>query len=392
MSTPITPYIDATGFHAPSYQDVVDYFKGKYREIYGNDIYLEADSQDGQLIGVFALAFYDCVSLSSAVYNSFSPSTSQGVGLSTNVKINGIRRRTATNSTVDLTIVGQAGTVISNGQAIDSFDNRWLLPASVTIPLSGSVTVTATAQNVGAINSAPNTVTRIGTPTMGWQSVTNPLASTPGVAVESDAELRARQTVSTALPSKSVLDGTIGAVGNVSGVTRFKGYENDTNSTSADGLPAHSIAIVAEGGSSADIAQAIAVHKTPGTYTYGTTAVTVYDQYGVPNTIRFFRPTVVPIKVVVNIQALQGYSTPYADQIKAAVAAYINALGIGTDVLYTKLYTPANLPGTASGDTFDIVSVLVARDAGTPAAANVAITISEVADCQLSNITVNVTP
>lgn len=352
MSTPITPYIDATGFHGPSYQDVVDYFKGKYREIYGNDIYLEADSQDGQLIGVFALAFYDCVSLSSAVYNSFSPSTSQGVGLSTNVKINGIRRRTATNSTVDLTVVGQAGTVISNGQAIDSFDNRWLLPASVTIPL----------------------------------------ASTPGVAVESDAELRARQTVSTALPSKSVLDGTIGAVGNVSGVTRFKGYENDTNSTSADGLPAHSIAIVAEGGSSADIAQAIAVHKTPGTYTYGTTAVTVYDQYGVPNTIRFFRPTVVPIKVVVNIQALQGYSTPYADQIKAAVAAYINALGIGTDVLYTKLYTPANLPGTASGDTFDIVSVLVARDAGTPAAANVAITISEVADCQLSNITVNVTP
>src|SRR6185503_10030857 len=97
------------------------------------------------------------------------------------------------------------------------------------------------------------------------------------------AELRARQVVSTALPSLSVMDGTVGAVANVTGVTRFKGYENDTGSADVNGIPAHSISIVAEGGDSQEIADAIARHKTPGTGTYGTTSVTTYDAQGVPN-------------------------------------------------------------------------------------------------------------
>lgn len=117
----------------------------------------------------------------------------------------------------------------------------------------------------------------------------------------------------------------------------------------------------------------------------------VYDAYGVPNTIRFFRPKVVSISVIVNIQALQGYSTPYGDQIKAAVASYINALGIGADVLYTKLYTPANLPGQASGETFSITSILVARDNAAPAAENVEISIDELPECDAAGITLNVT-
>lgn len=385
-------YVDATGPHRPDYPTALAYLQEAYRAIYGADVYLEADSQDGQFLAIIAAMGKDLLDYATGVYNNMSPSTAVGAGLSRMVKINGIRRQSPTFSTVDLRIVGQVGTTILNGQAIDTLGQKWNLPASVTIPIAGEITVTATAVDVGAVSAAPSSITKIGTPTLGWQTVNNVLAATEGAPVESDAELRARQVVSTALPSLSVMDGTVGAVANVTGVTRFKGYENDTGSTDVNGIPAHSISIVAEGGINQAIADAIARHKTPGTGTYGTTAITTYDAKGVPNIIRFYRPTVVQMKAEVTIKALPGYTTSYATLIKQAVADAINALAIGDDVLITKLYVPANLPGTAAGATFNITGLTIAKLANVLAPADVVIAFNEAAAALVANITVTVVP
>lgn len=377
-------YVDATGFHYPDYPTVLQYLTDEYKAIYGADTYLAPDSQDGQWIAIQALAIFDTMQVSAAVYNSFSPLTAQSDALSRNVKINGIRRRSATYSTADLLIIGTAGTIIANGQAEDVLGQKWNLPASVTIPPGGSITVTATAVEIGAITAAANSITKIATPTLGWQSVDNVAAATSGDPVETDAELRGRQTFSTALPSLSVLDGTIGAVASVSGVTRFRGYENDSNATDSDGIPAHSIAIVAEGGDTQAIGDAIAIKKTPGTGTYGTTAVTTYDQYGIPNTINFFRPTAATIGIEVTITALAGYTTGFADLIKSDVADAIQSLEIGDDVLITKLYVPANLPGQAAGETFDISLLRIKKNAGAFGTSNLTLAFDEIAECDPS--------
>lgn len=385
-------YVDATGPHRPDYPTALAYLQEAYRAIYGADVYLEADSQDGQFLAIMAAMGKDLLDYATGVYNNMSPSTAVGAGLSRMVKINGIRRQSPTFSTVDLRIVGQVGTTILNGQAIDTLGQKWNLPASVVIPIAGEITVTATAVAVGALSAAPGTVTKIGTPTLGWQTVNNVLAATEGAPVESDAELRARQVVSTALPSLSVMDGTVGAVANVAGVTRFKGYENDTGVTNADGIPRNSISIVVEGGDSQAIGDAIARHKTPGTGTYGTTSVTTYDARGVPNTIRFYRPTVVQMKAEVTIKALQGYTTGYAALIRQAVVDAINALAIGDDVLITKLYVPANLPGTPAGATFNITALTIAKLANALAPTDVVIAFNEAAAALLANIVVTVVP
>ena len=374
-------YVDATGFHYPDYPTVLQYLTDEYKAIYGVDTYLAPDSQDGQWLAIQALAIFDTMQVAAAVYNSFSPLTAQSDALSRNVKINGIRRRAATHSTADLLIIGTAGTVIVNGQAEDTLGQKWNLPESVTIPPSGSITVTATAANIGAITAAANTINKIATPTLGWQSVNNVAAATVGNPVETDAELRRRQTFSTALPSLSVLDGIIGAVASVSGVTRFRGYENDSNATDANGIPAHSIAIVAEGGDAQAIGEAIAIKKTPGTGTYGTTTVTTFDQYGLPNRINFFRPTPATIGVEVTIQALPGYTTGFASLIADAIAASIHALEIGDDVLITKLYVPANLPGQAAGATFDITQLRIKKNDGDFGTSNLTLAFNEVARC-----------
>lgn len=374
-------YLNNNGVVFPDYPTVLEQLKQEYRAIYGGDVYLEADSQDGQWIAVMALAMFDTMQVAAAVYNSFSPMTAQSDALSRNVKINGIRRRVATFSTADLKIIGQAGSAITNGQAEDTLGQKWNLPVSVTIPVGGEITVTAISAQIGAISAAANTITKIATPTIGWQSVTNLAAATEGEPVESDAQLRRRQTFSTALPSLSVLDGTIGAVAAISGVTRFRGYENDANTADINGIPAHSIAIVVEGGDAQEIGEAIANKKTPGSGTYGTTSVTTFDQYGLPNDINFFRPAPATIGVEVTITALTGYTTSFADLIKAAVAQSIQSLEIGDDVLITKLYVPANLPGTAAGATFDISLLRIKKNAGSFGTSNVTLAFNEVAEC-----------
>lgn len=390
MSDVITCTIDETGIHIPQYSDIVENLAGRYRTIYGADIYLGNDSQDGQFIAICAKAVDDCNKMAGAVYRSFSPSTAQGVGLSSNVKLNGISRRVATKSQVDLLIVGQVGTEIKDGIATDANRTRWALPALVTIPVSGEITVTARADVVGALTALPNTVTEIATPTRGWQTVTNPTTAVPGVAVESDAELRNRQAVSTALPSRTVLDGMVGAVLSVVGVTRAVPYENDSDITDVNGIPAHQVSFVVEGGDAAAVAKAIAVKKTPGVGTYGTTTEPVTDQFGIVRDIHFYRPTEVPITVEVDVAALYGYSSTIGLKLRQAVVDYINNLHIGTDVYVTKLYTPANLTGV-EGDTFDILEIRISS--GGPALPdNVVVAFNEAAVCQLSGVLLTVVP
>ena len=172
-------------------------------------------------------------------------------------------------------------------------------------------------------------------------------------------------------------------------MNRYRGYENDTNTTNADGIPAHAISLVVAGGTIQAVAESIASKKTPGTATYGTTSYTTYDQYGVPNVISFFRPTPATIGVEVTITALTGYTTNFADLIKAAVAQSIQSLEIGDDVLITKLYVPANLPGTAAGATFDISLLRIKKNAGAFGTSNLVLAFNEVAECDpATNVTV----
>lgn len=389
MALPVCT-IDEFGCHKPDYQTVLDYFEEQFRGIYGQDVYIEPDSQDGQMLAIFAAAVDDANAETLTTYNSFSPSTARGVGLSSNVKINGITRGVATQSTVDLLIVGQAGTTINDGIAQSPDGTQWLLPVSVVIPPDGDITVTATARDVGAMLAPPDTITTIGTPTRGWQSVTNPNAAVPGSPVETDAELRRRQTISTALPSLTVFEGTVGGVASIPGVIRLRGYENDTNSTDADGIPAHTISLVVEGGDAQAIGEEIAARKTPGTGTYGTTSVDVTDEYGVVRAIKFFRPTLATIKVAITLTALPGYTVGVEAEIKAALLAFINGLPIGDDVEWAEVFVPANLALASGAKTYKISVLQIAKNAGPLGTTDLTIAFNEAASAVDADITITV--
>ncbi|MCF6709479.1 baseplate J/gp47 family protein [Raoultella ornithinolytica] len=386
--------VTAEGISAPDYQTVLDTITGYFQQIYSNDAYLDPDSKDGQMVALVALAIHDANNTAISVYRSFSPATALGDALTSNVKINGITRRAATNSTVDLLLTGTVGTTITNGSVRDTNSVIWNLPATVVIGTDGTVVATATCASSGAVAAVAGSVNGINTPTRGWASVTNPLAATVGIAAETDAELRVRQSQSVALASLTPFDAVDGAIANVEGVTRHKLFENDTETTDANGLPPHSISAIVEGGDATEIANTIRSTKGQGVSTYGTTAVIVTDKYGNPYTIRFSRPVDVPIYVSITIQALTGYSSQVGDEMKAAVAAYINSLAIGDSVLLSRVYSPANLGVVSGGNAryYDIIELLIGRSSGGVAAANVVVAYDESASCSVDNIALVVTP
>jgi uncharacterized phage protein gp47/JayE len=391
MATTPVCVIDQNGISVPAYTDVLTYLKGKYQGIYGSDVYLEPDSLDGQFVALLALAITDANNMAASVYNAFSPSTAQGVGLSSVVKINGIARNIASNSTVDVALIGVAGTTVTNGIVSDDAGNNWNLPASVVIPPSGTITVTAVCQTIGAVTAAIGAVSTIATPTRGWQSVSNAAIANPGNPVETDANLRNRQATSTALPSLTILEGIVGAVAAITGVTRYRAYENDSDVTDSNGIPSHSIALIVEGGDAQTIGQTIADKKTPGSGTFGTTTVTVVDAIGVSHAIKFSRPVSVGIKAGITVKAFAGYTVAIENALKQAVADYINALPIGQSVFYTRLYVPANLGNNSSGATYEVTNLQIAKLANSLAAADIAIAFNEAAACSVSNIVVTVT-
>ena len=172
------PVIDAAGIRAPSYGEVLQYFRTSTATSTARTPTWRPTARTASC--------WPCSRWRSTTptprpsrSNAFSPATASGEALSSNVKINGLARAWPR---------ARRSICASWGRAAPHRRRRGAgrrsraveLPASVTIPPAGEITVTALCRQVGAVAAAPGSITRIGTPTLGWQSVTNPAAATPG--------------------------------------------------------------------------------------------------------------------------------------------------------------------------------------------------------------------
>lgn len=355
------PYIDETGLHTPAFSDIQSNLIAQAQSIFGSDIYLDNDSQDMQFIGVLAKSIYDAFQLAQLVYNSQSPQNAIGTGLDSLVKINGLTRNPATYSTCPVSIQGIPEAAIASGVVQDANGYLWSLPTNVVIPSNGILSVTATCQTPGAIQAAPGSIITISTPQYGWYQVYNSVAATPGVNVETDAALQYRQSQSVALPSQTPIEGTLAAIQAIDGVTRAIVYENSANITSDNGIPAHSIAPVVEGGDSTEIATQIALKKTVGCGTYGSTSITLASDGYLTEPVNFSRPAYVAVDVLVNVIPLSGYTTSVQSNIQTNIESYLNGLDIGQTVYASSLFAPAiKAMPSLSNPEFDISSIQIA--------------------------------
>lgn len=352
MSAPpyAPPSVGPAGLIVSSYPSILADNLQIFLNIYGVNQYVAPDSAIYQFISAISLKQADTNLAAQLAYNQSSPQTAVGAGLDRQVKMNGLARAPFSFSTALLTVTGTNGAPISNGFAQDQQGNLWALPGALTI-VGSSINVTAVCTTPGAVTAEPGTINIINTPTAGWSAVTNAAAAVAGLPIETDSELRARQSISVSLPALTPIASTLAGVLATKGVIRVApGYptpggpgssvENPTGATDSWGNPPHSISIVAECNNTVAVAEAIYAKKTIGCFTNGDTMVPVVDPVtGVTEDISFFQPTNLPVYISVTLVGYGSVPTSAVLQaVQTALVNYLNSLAIGETVSIGALY------------------------------------------------------
>ncbi len=251
-----------------------------------------------------------------------------------------------------------------------------------------SKVIQASATSAGEIYQEENTLDTIATPISGWDSVTNPEAASGGRDVETDEELRVRFANAKEANARGTIDAIYSNLLLISGVTSVQVFENTSDATDANGIPSHSISTVILGGNSQTIADALWDIKPAGINTYGNTTVTVTDSQGLPHDISFNRPVEVPVYISATISQAENESMPStaADQVVDALISYFEAnLGVGDDVIYSRLYIPVQ-----SVEGVQIDSMTIGESPSPVAMSNVVIDFDQIASLDASNIEITV--
>ena len=297
-----------------------------------------------------------------AAYNSKDPNKATGSDLATIALLTGTERSLGTPGNVDMLLTGVAGTVVNIGTLFDSGQGtpQWGTDSTVTISPTGTVSVTATCTENGAIEADVNSITNIVTVVGGLQSVTNTAVPTLGTDKQSDPALRIERAQAVGRPGNNQIDSLLGELFAVEDVRRVRVYENFTNVTDSNGLPHNSIAAIVDGGTDYDVAKAIFIKKNPGCALYAAgTLVSVPDVYGPyptnAKTIVFSRPIGVNQVVVITVKDDGSLPSNVSDLIKDSILDYtdgtllpsdigfnIRGYDIGQDVPVNQLATPVN--------------------------------------------------
>lgn len=330
--------LDGSGLQIKTVAEIKSTIISGLQSIYGADINMDSNTPDGQLVGIFSQAAIDNLELLEQVYNSFSVDNAFGVLLDQRVSLNGLSRKpgTFTFTLVDvvvdraLTLVGLDGQVdvdVPTGDiytVMDDAGNKFYLETTEVISGAGTSSLSFRAANRGAVLTTANTIDNQVTVTLGVVSVNNPTTATSvGTDEESDVALKIRHAASFNLAATGPSDAIAAAVLSVTDVTDAVVVENDTGGE-VGGTDAHSIWTIVEGGSDADIGQAIYSKKVPGCGQRGDTSVTIARPDGTSFIAKFDRPILENLHIRFTIApAVVGVSFD-TDAIKTALAAALS--------------------------------------------------------------------
>jgi len=384
--------ISSTGFKRKRLDLLLSELNSEVKSIFGENFNVSPESPDGQVNGVISESNANLWEIAEESYNAFNPKAASGVTLSNLVQLNGITRLAATKTKAELSLAGDPGTVIPEGSLVSTSDtgDELSTDTSVTLDGAGNAIVQATALEFGPISMLASTITEIDSPVTGWDTVNNTSDANEGTNEESDPDLRARRQRSVARDAQAIIDAIRSAIENIDNVTQAVVLENDTDAEDANGLPAHSFQAVVSGGKNIDVADAIWLKKPAGIQAFGDITVEIIDSQGISHDISFSRPTPVTIYVEVTLTTFPEYPANGDDLIKQAIVDYANgdlvdnrSFGLADNVIYTRLYTPIN---SVPGHEIDDLQISIVSPAD--GVVNIPISITQIADFQIANITV----
>lgn len=325
--------LSSTGLLVKTRTELVTDLTAGMKSIFGSDINVDSNSPDGQLIGIIAQAATDIRELLLSINAGFDPDQALGTLLDQRVTINNIARNAGSytvqpvelviSSTVTLTgLDANYNSPTGAGFTVqDNAGNQFILIDTATLA-AGTYTKNFRAKNIGATLTTINTITTAVTVVIGVTGINNPSSAlTTGTNEETDAQLRIRRQQSVALSSNGYLNGLLGTILNLNGVTDAKVYENVTDSVDADGIPAHGIWVITDEGANTDIANAIYSKKSYGCNMKGAVSVNITTASGDIFVALFDRPTAENLHIRFDIQKTISTATFDLPAIKAYLVA-----------------------------------------------------------------------
>lgn len=387
--------IDANGLQIASLTEIRTNLENDFKAIYGVDINISSNSPDGQLIGIMAQNIYDVLQLLVQTYNSFSIDSAFGVILDQRVALSGIARKqgTYTQAIVAVTVdralsLNGLDVLIADPNAqvftvADDAGNQFFLKTTRAFVGAGTTSLTFQAAVIGQIQTTANTIQTIITAILGVTGVNNPTTAgdTEGLPEETDPQLKIRRANSFYLQAVGPADAIRAALLAIADVSDAYVVENDTGGTVA-GVLAHSIWVIVNGGTAAEIGTAIYTKKAPGCGQTGAQSYVVARPQGNSFTAKWDNALtqVLTIRATLNPRVSGQVFDLVGDGVKLA-AALIYKLGqspnIGDVVLAMQTIEPnailsvVNVSKDGGANWEDIVSPDTAQKYFTVAAVNI---------------------
>lgn len=334
--------ITETGYHRPTFEEILYDLKLKAKELWGEDIDTSDQTPLGKILNI--MAFYRAKDHESAeaIFYSRFPNSATGTSLDRLCPLSGVTRNVATPARYQVEITGENGTVIPVGFLVSTeSDIEYYNTMEATIT-GGKATITVECTEPGTMgNVVASDINEIVNPDAGVDSVVGTALVVEGTDEESDFDLRRRIEVANSGAGTGNTAAIRAALLKVPTVTSAYVHENDTDTTDSIGTPPHSIACYVSGGLdyADEIGEAIFSTKAAGIPTHGGEEVSVADDAGYLHTVRYNIMESVAVSVDISIKTKDSFAGEYGiAQIKENVMGYINSLSFGDDVVISALY------------------------------------------------------
>lgn len=324
-------YVVPTGTILPDTGDLLQQVENEFKAAFGQDLIVTPSTPQGLLIAAEVLARSGVLLNNATLANQINPNLAGGIFLDAILALTGSRRNPSVHTTVPGVLNGVAGTIVPVGSQVRDTANQAIFESLETVTLTGSpVPVTFRALVEGSLVVGIGTLTQIVTAILGWETVNNTVAGTPGSPTQSDASARNLRKLTLATQGSSLPGAIIATVYLVEGVRSLVFKENVTNDPlfiDPVTLPPHSIYLCVDGGSDPDVAAAILSKKSGGcNYTPGSVTENVVEpSSGQTYAVTFDRPTEISILVRVTISVGSSIVDPES-AVKQAILDYAAGL------------------------------------------------------------------
>lgn len=357
---------------------------------------LSPDRPLGQLIGACSKELSLPWEAINTIYNQMDPDAAEGDMLHALGALTGVRPQAATFGTCVCTLNLNAGASVPAGSVAyvsGQPSNTWTLDTTVSngTMSPGNFTGNFTSTIAGPTIANSGTLTQIGTPVIGWNTVTNAADAVLGLAQDTDAAFRIKRQNSLAASGAGTVDAIRADVLNVEGVLQAFCFENTTDTVDGNGVPPHSDHVVIWDGASplasnTAVAQAIWNSKPSGIATYGSVSANAIDSVGNTQVVKFDRATQVPIYFTLTTTLSATAPSNYRTLVKAALETYaVETLNLGIEVFALAFRSQAL---TVAG-VLDVPTFFLGTAPSPGGTSNIPITFLQIATLDTSHILVD---